>query len=750
MIKKLFILIYFFYFFTSNNLFSQSIIFEDIERLTSEDLNAITSINLKQETFSENEINIIIKDFIKSNLINDVKLINNADNYILKISETPLINNIYINGNIYVKDSDIMPMLKSKNKEYLDLDFIKDDSKLIIDIYNFKGFINPIVDTSIEYLDGNTVNLIFEITEDKKKLISNIYFKGNDFISSSKLRSIIKSKQKQIFSFFSSSDYLDESLIINDLQLIKNIYKDNGFIDVVVEFKIIAVNNKLQLSFYISEFNRYSISNIEYNFDTLNNSSLFDDLITDFSSTNTDAFFSLLNIEKHIEKMNKVLSNNNLSNFYLDYNFTKENNKINLSFNTLENPIQYISKINITGNAITKDTTIRDIIYFQPGDLINSYLIDKSKKSILKKDYVENVVISSVPETSNSSNIEINIKEKNKTGNFFVGGNFSSSLGASASVGISDDNIFGTGNKLDSKFTVGSKAFLFDLDYTKFKIFNLNVENNYTFYNKDDDFKSTLGYKSSSKGIGFSAKLPYKFDNNIDQYFRIGLSFDNTNITDISTTASSAVSQNKGLSNNFSIKSLFVYDSRDDSFNPGSGLYSLNSMQISPPSVSDDNFIKLVTNNNFYYSFPRSEKGLFVLTKLGFVQGFDDKVKSKNAFSLGGGDFRGFSYSGIGPRDNNNKFLGGTKLYKATFGYSSPVLFDDTDLLMFKIFTNVGSLHDSDFVATYDSSKLRSSVGASLDYLTPIGPLSLSYTKSITQESWDKDEDFDFSIGTTF
>ena len=154
--------------------------------------------------------------------------------------------------------------------------------------------------------------------------------------------------------------------------------------------------------------------------------------------------------------------------------------------------------------------------------------------------------------------------------------------------------------------------------------------------------------------------------------------------------------------------------------------------------------------NNYYYSFPRSDNGLFLLTKIGFVNGIDSKVKSKDSFKLGGRDFKGFKFAGIGPRDSDNKYLGGTKVYKITLGYSTPVLFDDSELLTFKLFTNFGSLYDSDFSATYDSNKLRSSIGASLDYVTPIGPLSISYSKSLTKESWDHDEDFDFSIGTTF
>ena len=49
-----------------------------------------------------------------------------------------------------------------------------------------------------------------------------------------------------------------------------------------------------------------------------------------------------------------------------------------------------------------------------------------------------------------------------------------------------------------------------------------------------------------------------------------------------------------------------------------------------------------------------------------------------------------------------------------------------------------------------NNSKIRSSTGLAVDWLTPIGPLSFSFSQPITKSSTDITENFRFDIGTTF
>lgn len=174
------------------------------------------------------------------------------------------------------------------------------------------------------------------------------------------------------------------------------------------------------------------------------------------------------------------------------------------------------------------------------------------------------------------------------------------------------------------------------------------------------------------------------------------------------------------------------------------------SLSVSPSIISDDDYFKVIATNNYFYPILRNTGNLFLLSKIGFASGLDKKLKTKDSFSLGGRDFKGFRHSGIGPRDNNLSYLGGSNLYVITAGYSSPVIFDNSDSLVLKYFATIGSLSNSGYKSTFDSDKPRASVGMSLDVVTPVGPLSMSLANVLSKETYDKEESFNVSIGTSF
>jgi len=115
---------------------------------------------------------------------------------------------------------------------------------------------------------------------------------------------------------------------------------------------------------------------------------------------------------------------------------------------------------------------------------------------------------------------------------------------------------------------------------------------------------------------------------------------------------------------------------------------------------------------------------------------------------LGGANFKGFDYRGIGQK-SNGVYLGGNSVVTSTIGYGSSFLFDEKDNVNIKLFLTSGSLWDSDY--TTDSKfKLRSSAGISFDFITAIGPISFSYAVPINKELNDNPRNFSFQIGSSF
>ena len=169
------------------------------------------------------------------------------------------------------------------------------------------------------------------------------------------------------------------------------------------------------------------------------------------------------------------------------------------------------------------------------------------------------------------------------------------------------------------------------------------------------------------------------------------------------------------------------------------------SIRTAENSVNSNYIIR--ANNDFYKSFEMNDSFVFFLNDLGYADSFKGNVKTINTFSLGGNNFKGFDYRGIGPFQDGI-YLGGNKLITSTIGYGDNFIFDEKDNVIMKVFYTAGSIWGSDYTNS-DDFKLRSSIGLSLDFLSVI-PISFNYAIPLEKEITDKERLFNFQIGTTF
>ena len=138
-----------------------------------------------------------------------------------------------------------------------------------------------------------------------------------------------------------------------------------------------------------------------------------------------------------------------------------------------------------------------------------------------------------------------------------------------------------------------------------------------------------------------------------------------------------------------------------------------------------------------------------IVNNYGYAKSLNGKLKTIDAFGLGGLNFKGFDYKGIGPYDGK-VYLGGNEFFTSTIGYGSSFIFDDKDNINVKFFLTTGSIWNSDYSTSSSQSDIRASVGTSFDFITAVGPISFSYAIPVEKISSDKTRPFNFSIGTSF
>ena len=745
--KKIFFLILFICLFSFSVLYSKEIRFEGLRSLSSDDLKIISGYE-KINFLNEKQLNELIKKLFQSDLIQDVSYLDKDDFYLVNIKESDLIYEIYINGNKILDDETILLNIKSRVSSFKNDKIILNDISKIKELYKSLGYLNVDITTKSEKFSENKINLIFQISETKKSIISEVNFFGNKSISSRLIRGKLLTEEKNPYNFFSSGSNFNEDVIKFDINSIIDLYNDEGFNDIEVSYSIEQINSeKFQLNFYIIENYRSKVISSDYLFDdNFLNSKEFRKIKSKYEKNlkSNNSFYKFEILSKFIKEIDDLLLVKNIYNKQADIKVSDDNNDFRIIYSFKELLPQKIGKIDIIGNDITKSSTLRSKLLISPGDYYNQNKIDQTITSMSQLKYINNIDIKKIDNNENPSLI-VEIDENKKTGNLLLAGTFNGDTGIGAAIGINDSNILGTGNEVSANFNVNVEKAIFDMSYKQYAYNNPNLSNFYRIYSLENDFKDSYGYKSNSKGFVYG--LQYKINDYVDSNISIKLSttkgFSPLNSSDTS------ISDNIGNFDDLTLSYSINRDTTNDLFYPNDGSYNDLSINYQPENISDNSLIKLIYSNRIFFKNSQNENFIFTTNKIGFAESLNGNLKTNDAFSLGGLSFKGFDYKGIGPLSENNIYLGGNKFFTSTFGYGSSFIFDKKDNINIKFYGTIGSLWDSDY-STNNDFKLRSSVGISFDFMTGFAPISLSYAVPIQTVDGDKSNTFNFSIGTSF
>jgi len=746
-IKKLLLLVTFIFLFSLSILNSKDVKFEGLKSLSTEDLKFLSDRDNFEFT-NKQDLNEFIKNLYQSDLIQDIDYLDKGDFYLVKIKESDLINEIYINGNEIIDDTTILSTVNSKISSFKNDNVILNDVSRIKSLYRSLGFLNVDIVTKSEKFSENKVNLIFQISETKKSIISEVNFFGNKSISSRILRGKLLTEEKNPFNIFSSGSNFNEEVINFDINSIKDLYNDEGFNDVDISYLIEKIEaNKFKLNFYIVENYRSKVISSEYKFDNdFLNLKEFDKIKSEYENKldSNNNFYKFQILNNFIKEIDNLLLTENIFNKQTDVKVSDVKNDLSVVYKFKEVLPQKIGKINIIGNSITKDSTLRSKLLISPGDYYNQSKIDETIKSLKNLKYINNIDIKNIYDDQNTS-LLINIDENKKTGNLLLAGTFNGDTGIGAAIGINDSNILGTGNEISANFNVNVEKAIFDLSYKQFAYSNPNLSNFYRIYNLENDYKDSYGYKSNSKGFIYG--LQYKVNDFVNS--NVSIEFSNTKGFSPSNTSDTSISDNIGNFDDLAISYSINRNTTNDLFYPNEGSYNDLSVNYQPENLSDNSLIKVTYTNKIFFKNSQNENFIFTTNRIGVAESLNGNLKTNNAFSLGGLSFKGFEYKGIGPLSENNIYLGGNKFFTSTLGYGSSFIFDKKDNINIKLYGTIGSLWDSDYSVSNDL-KLRSSVGVSFDFMTGFAPISLSYAVPIHTVDGDKTNTFNFSIGTSF
>jgi outer membrane protein insertion porin family len=738
-------LIFFFIFTTSSFSEIKKITIVGNSRVNSNTIESL--IDKKTINVDSIYINNLTKKIYDTDFFSDVKISYNQDTLTVTVAENPIVNFFYING---VKDSDldqINKILTLKENAIFSNSKLKKDIELAKEFLTSSGYYRATIIPEVIKIDNNQINLIINIDKKEISKIKNIYFIGNKFFSNSQLLDVISSTEDGWWKLFSSSP-LSEQRIDYDKQLLKDFYKSKGFYDVQIEsvFANIEKNDNFSLTFSINAGKKYKFG--EFGIKTGNLSFKEEDIFEIKNISNKllkNEIYSPTIISKLNKQATDYLESKRYNNFEINIEEVKRNNEeiINIEIQLNDVKKTLISKINIQGNSITEEKVIRDNLLIAEGDYLNSSKVKKSIDNIKSKQLfskVEHKIEDS--DKKDSKNFNLIVKEQ-PTGSISAGIGYGSN-GGLFEASINERNFLGQGINLNFTGRMSSEVVRGEFSYLNPNFINSNKELAASAYSEVDDYQNS-GYQNTRTG----ARLATKYEIYEDIFFRpnIGIQHDNL---EASSSASSLLRTRQGDFLTTSLGYNFSVDKRDSRFNPTSGSLFYFDQNIST-FFSDIPTVQTGIGSTFYKELLNDKFIGSAKFKLANVFAFDNKdVKLSDRLFSSQNDLRGFEIRGVGPVDNGDH-VGGNNLatlsLKSTFPNPIPETLRANSFIFFDI-GNVWGADYSDLIS--GSSKVRSSTGVALDLMSPVGPLSFSYSIPISKASTDKEQKFLFNIGSSF
>lgn len=694
-----------------------------------------------------------LKKLYESDLFLESKIHYKKSQIIVEIIENPIVAEVKFIGNKKMEDDVLQDELTLKKRAIFTKAKLQSDLKRINEIYLKSGRFLTKIEPKIIQKEQNRVELIFDIFEGPKAKIADIYFVGNNAFSDRELADEISTKKSKWWKFLSSSDTYDSDRIEYDKERLRRFYGSEGYADFTTISAIAQISPKKDrffVNFLVEEGIKYNIGKI----DIINHIKKFDEsILEDKIIIKEGKVYNSDLIEETVNKMSKTMSEKSYAFARISpvLKRNREEKIIDIDFIIQETPRIYIDQIIINGNTRTLDKVIRRELRMKEGDPYNINKINRSKQRLQNLGFFEKVDLETKRiDNSDRVNIVITVKEK-KTGEVSLGIGYSTVNKLTTSAGIKERNLFGTGQELGINVQKSFANLSAEVKYTKPYFMNRSIAVGFDLFKYEMNSRNTLIYDQDSDGL--TTRGNYSISEYLTHQLRYNLS--QQTVSNVSSSASIGVQNLEGTFVSSGVGQSFIYDKRDNSLNPKSGYYI--SLSQNYTGVGGD--IKTLKHEGSAgYYIPTFSKNFILkfLGRGGFVDGLGQDVRSNYGFFLGGNNFRGFEYAGLGPRyTSDGSAVGGNGYYVGSVEFMFPLGLPKELGINGILFSDNGTVKgvdqinkDSSYVA--DSGSLRSSYGFSIAWSSPMGPIRLDFSRVAKREDYDRTQNFRFSFGTSF
>jgi outer membrane protein insertion porin family len=726
---------------TGNNRVDESAIKMQLKSLQDLKERGITS----QESISQD-----VKTLYQTGFFDQVSVLRRGEVLLFSVVEKPVVRKVFIKGNDSISESDLVGVFQFGAARFLDKGKLKNLTTIGAAYYQQRGFYDAKVNYSIVPVDNNQVDVTFSVTEGDKYAIDEIAFRGTDKIDEDELRDVIETKRYKWWNswLFGTGRVKEDVLETDRLRLRQHLF-DNGLIDGSVSEPSIEKSGDGELTVYfdIKEGPEFRVGKITASGDLLDGSVA---KTTEDLEVESNDIFNASKVRGDTFKISDRFGDQGyaFTNVEPDTEIDRSRNLVNLNYKVNKGKKVKIRRIRVKGNDKTYDNVIRRELRVAETEFYSSSKIKRSESLLRRLGFFQDVSISNVPTgVEDQIDLDVEIKEAS-TASFSAGVAYSSFDGVIFNARVTENNLMGTGRRLDLFADVGSFRNDVILSFTDPRVADsfLRLGVNGVFTQRD-----FFDFDRNQAGGGLLIGYPFEeVFGDAMQDIRGELRYDlyqNEILNVDQEEAAEFVIESEGTTVSSSFTPALIRNTIDNPLNPSDG--SLQDISIELAGAGGDQQYYLTEAvNQIYTPVADTSFGRFTFslrTRVGYGDTFDDDPFPlfRRYFPGGINSVRGFRNRSLGPEDERGNLFGGSKQFVNNVELIFPLV--NSAGLNGVIFYDVGQAFDDDEGIRF--SDLRRSPGFGFRWNSPMGPIRVEFGFPESREEGEKGMQTQFSFG---
>lgn len=721
-------------------------------------------------SYTEAQVAQAMHDLYATGDFQNVDILRQGDNLIVRLSERPSISEIELTGNKAITKEDLLAGLSraglSKGSVFKRATLERIQVELERQ-YVAQGRYGAQVKATVVAQPRNRVSIQITLREGDIATIRHINIVGNKTFSRAKLLKRFQLKESHLTSFFKGDNKYARERLAGDLETLRSYYMDRGFINFTIESTQVAIDpskESVYITINITEGEEFKVGTV----DLTGQFPVPEQGLRDLIVVKPGQTFSRRLLTLSEDLISKKLGNAGFTFATVKAITDIQKQQVNVNFFVDPGKRVYVRRINFAGNEKTSDEVLRREMRQMEGAWASGEKIEQSKVRLERLGFFKGVKVTTpaVPGSDDQIDVDFSVEEQ-------ASGSISASIGYQNGAGlifgasVSQRNFLGTGNQVG--FELQRTEFRNSYNFTFLDpYFTVDgVSRGYSIYYQETDFSDTDSNLSRYRADAYGGNVNFGYPINEDERVSFALGFDNTSIKAGSfspTEVRQFIGYDEAIAGvqsedyqSIALTSTWRRSTLNKGLLPDRGGSHKVSLETALPGLSDLEYYKLDYQGEKYLPLP-ADWVLRLRGELGYGDGLNGTSELpfyKHFYAGGISSIRGYKSRSLGPKDSAGDAFGGDLLVESGVEFIFPAPFvEDKRSLRTLLFIDLGNVFDTNRTDEPNlgikPSNLRIGTGVGLSWITAIGPLSFTLSRAYNDADSDETEVFDFSLGQTF